>query len=240
MAKVAVSQAEHPKTGTGAQDLPLSAAVAADQSGQSWLLLPIALLLALCIGPELLLQLTDHGMVGPQDLRATVFRYGAIQSDLVSGDKALFAGQSFAMFVTYMFLHIGMQHLLVNMIGLVWLWRLILDHRTAGDAALLYLMSGIGAALVFTLVGPQHTAIVGASGALFGLLGIYGVDSQLFWSDAGSTGLLQKVLRLVVIAAFLMLSDLVSHQAIGTSVAWQAHTGGFLTGAFAAMIWPRR
>ena len=164
----------------------------------------------------------------------------AFQSDVVSGVKVLFGGQSFAMFVSYMFLHTGLQHLLVNIIGLVWLWWLILDRRAVRDAALLYLMSGIGAALVFALVGPQHTTMVGASGALFGLLGVYGVDSQLFWSQAGRTGLLHKVGRLAGIAAVLLLSDLVSREALGTSAAWQAHTGGFLTGAFSALIWPRR
>ncbi|WP_237066451.1 rhomboid family intramembrane serine protease [Loktanella sp. M215] len=179
-------------------------------------------------------------MLGPHDLRSTAFRYGAFQSDLISGGKVLFEGQSFTIFVTYMFLHTGLQHLVVNMIGLVWLWRLILEQRSAGDAALLYLMSGVGAALVFALFGPQHTAMVGASGGLFGLLGVYGVDSRLFWSDVNRTGLLQKVGRLVLIAVILVLSDLVSRVAIGTSVAWQAHTGGFLTGAFAALIWPRR
>ncbi|MBU2360303.1 MAG: rhomboid family intramembrane serine protease [Alphaproteobacteria bacterium] len=211
----------------------------APSPARSWLPFSIAVLLGLCVGPEMLLQLTDHGLLGPQTLRAVVFRYGAFQSDLVSGGKVLFAGQSFTMFGTYMFLHTGLQHLAVNMIGLVWLWRLILDRRTPTDAALLYLMSGVGAALVFALCGPQHTAMVGASGALFGLLGVYGVDSRLFWSDAGRTGLIQKVVRLVAIAAILVLSDLVSRVAIGTSVAWQAHTGGFLTGAFAALIWPR-
>lgn len=205
-----------------------------------WLPFSIALLLILCVGPELFFQVTDRSVLGPYGLRDTVFRYGAFQSDLVSGGKVLFPGQSFVMFVTYMFLHTGLQHLVVNMIGLIWLWRLILDQRTAGDAALLYLMSGVGAALVFALFGPQHTAMVGASGALFGLLGVYGVDSRLFWSGAGRTGLARKVGRLMVIAAVLVLSDLVSRVAIGTSVAWQAHTGGFLSGAFAALIWPRR
>lgn len=200
----------------------------------------IWLLLALCTLPELLFQLTDRGLLGSQDLRQIVFRLGAFQSDLVSGSRILFWGQSFSIFVTYMFLHTGLPHLIVNMVGLVWLWRLILDTRSAGDAVILYLMSGVGAGLVFALFGPQHTAMVGASGALFGLLGMYGVDSRLFWSDVGRTGLPQKMLRLVGIAAVLMLSDLISRVAIGTSVAWQAHTGGFLTGAVAAMIWPRR
>lgn len=205
-----------------------------------WLPFSVVLLLVLCIGTELMLQLTDHGVLGPKGLRTMAFRYGAFQSDLVSGGKMLFHGQSFAMFVTYMFLHTGPQHLLVNMIGLIWLWRLILDHRAAGHAALLYLMSGIGAALVFALFGPPHTMMVGASGALFGLLGAYSVESRLFWSDASRTGLLQKIGRLVGIAAVLVLSDLVSQVAIGTSVAWQAHSGGFLTGAFTTLILPRR
>ncbi|SHF86563.1 Rhomboid family protein [Loktanella atrilutea] len=201
---------------------------------------PVWVLLTLCILPELVFQLNDHGMVGPARLREMAFSLGSFQSDLVNSRLSRFPGQSFTMFMTYMFLHTGLSHLVVNMIGLLWLWRLVTGTRSAGDAALFFVMAGVGAAMIFDILGSPHTAMVGASGALFGLLGVYGVDSRLFWSDTRHTRLAQRLLRLVVIAVILIASDLVSRVATGTSVAWQAHTGGFLTGAFAAMIWPYR
>ena len=201
---------------------------------------PVWVLLVLCILPELVFQLNDLGLLWPAGLREVAFSAGSFQSDLVSGGRSLFAGQPFTMFLTYMFLHTGLSHLVVNMAGLIWLWRLVAESRPAGDAALFFVMSSIGAAMAFDILGGPHTAMVGASGALFGLLGVYGVDSRLFWTDPRHTGLAQRLSRLVVIAGILIASDLVSRVATGTNVAWQAHTGGFLTGAFAAMIWPHR
>lgn len=200
----------------------------------------IQILLALCIIPEIILQLTDRGMLGAQNLRMIALRIGAFQSDLVTTQHAVFPGQSFTMYISYMFLHIGLPHLMVNMTGLIIIWRLILDRRAPIDTALLYLMSGIGAALVFTAIGPEHTAMVGASGALFGLLGVYGVDSHLFWPKGNRTDLLHKTLRIIAIAAALVISDTISQVAFQTHVAWQAHIGGFLTGAALAMIWTRK
>lgn len=198
------------------------------------------LILALCILPEIVFQLNDRGLLGTKDLRQTAFELGAFQADVVSSGLSRFPGQSFTMFVTYIFLHTGPLHLTVNMVSLLWLWRLVLVTRSCVDAMLFYVMAGVGAAIVFDLLGGTYTSMVGASGALFGLLGVYGVDSRLFWSDTRHTRLTQRLLRLIIIAVILILSDLVSRVATGTSVAWQAHTGGFLTGAFAAMIWPHR
>ena len=86
---------------------------------------PVWVLLALCILPELVFQLNDLGLLGPAGLREVAFSVGSFQSDLVSGGRSLFPGQPFTMFLTYMFLHTGLSHLAVNMIGLIWLWRLV-------------------------------------------------------------------------------------------------------------------
>ncbi len=195
----------------------------------------ISVLLALLILPELTFQLSDHSLLGLPDLRQTAFHFGAFQSGPVTGSPALFPGQAFARFVTYMVLHTGLFHLVVNVVGLIWLWQMLCTHRTTGEALILCLISGIGAATAFAFFGPPQT-MVGASGALFGLMGAYGVDSRLFWTDGTQTKMAQKMLRLIAVAAVLVLSDLVSRVAIGTSVAWQAHVGGFLTGALSAMI----
>lgn len=198
------------------------------------------LLLALAV-PEVVFQMSDRGVLFGPGLRAAAYALGAFRSDLTAQDLAIFPGQAFSMYFTYMFLHIGLLHLAVNAIGLVWLWRLILNRRTAPDAVMLFAMSGVGAALVFSVLSTTQIVMVGASGALFGLLGVYFVDSRLFWPGPhGSTGLPGKLVRLIVIAAALTLSDIVSQVTVGTPVAWQAHTGGFLTGAIVALIWPRR
>lgn len=86
--------------------------------------------------------------------------------------------------LTYMFLHGGVGHLLFNMLGL-WMFGTDLE-RTWGTRFFLryYFVTGIGAALVTIAwsLSPlpyaaalYQTVIVGASGAIYGLLLAYGM-----------------------------------------------------------------
>ena len=70
---------------------------------------------------------------------------------------------------TYMFLHAGLMHLLFNMIGL-YFFGPRLEQRLGGrQFLLLYVLSGITGALLSIPLTPR-VAIVGASGAVFGVL----------------------------------------------------------------------
>jgi membrane associated rhomboid family serine protease len=71
--------------------------------------------------------------------------------------------------VTYMFLHGGVGHLFFNMLGLFFFGPR-LESRLGGKAFLwLYFLSGIGGAL-FQTVFASAAPMVGASGAIYGLL----------------------------------------------------------------------
>jgi len=104
---------------------------------------------------------------------------GAWGLDPVSGLLALYAvkvfpgGQAWRL-GTYLFAHGGLSHVLMNMLALwwfggplemIWGWRKFLTY---------YLVCGIGAGLVcvpyYLLIGEGGVPIVGASGAIFGLL----------------------------------------------------------------------
>ena len=78
--------------------------------------------------------------------------------------------------VTYMFLHGSLTHLLFNMIGLFFFGPR-LESRLGSRAFLwLYFLSGLGGA-VFSLVFAREAAVVGASGAVYGVL----LGFALFW-----------------------------------------------------------
>lgn len=90
-------------------------------------------------------------------------------------------------FVSYMFLHSrNVFHIVFNMLLLWWLGA-ELEQRWGSKFFLLYYMvSGVGAGLIYTLVvlghslvvGPSAvwtTPVVGASGAIFGLMLAYGI-----------------------------------------------------------------
>lgn len=205
---------------------------------QSLLPWPVALLLMLCILPEMLFQLADHGQQNETRLRSLAYLLGAFQPGFLSNYGPLFPGQPLSMFITYGALHTGLGHLTINMVGLIMLGRLTLAHRKSETFLTFYLLSTIGAAEAFAIIGPDAGTMVGASGAIFGLLGVYLIDSGLLQGAAPSPGLPRQIARVLLATLVLILSDLGSSILLGSVVAWQAHAGGFLTGAVIAVISP--
>ena len=88
---------------------------------------------------------------------------------------------------TSMFLHGGLFHVAGNMLYL-WIFGNNVED-TLGHArfVLFYLASGVGAALGQTGFGPESTVpMIGASGAVSGVLGAYGHSRRTtYWSSAG-------------------------------------------------------
>jgi len=211
-------------------------------SGYRGLPLVVVVLLALNILPELILQLSDHGFLGaPGFLRGMTYLYGSFHPGFVTQQGELYPGHTMGMFFTYAFLHTGLFHLTINMVGLIWLSDMVLERRSTETFVLLYALSAIGAAEVFVLLTPAGGAMIGASGALFGLLGAYLVDSGLLMPRQGLNAPLKaRILRVVLLTIAVIVSDIGSRILLGTPVAWQAHAGGFLTGAFMAMAAPAR
>ena len=87
-------------------------------------------------------------------------------------------------FVTYMFVHAGLLHLLGNMI-MLFVFGSAVEHRLGGRAFILYyLYCGIGAAVLSLLLSgimaSASAPIVGASGAVLGV----GVAFAMLWPDA--------------------------------------------------------
>jgi membrane associated rhomboid family serine protease len=105
-------------------------------------------------------------MHGGTTNEGTLLRYGAIEP------LHFWAGEYWRV-LTYMFMHIGWMHILMNMYVLVG-WGAALE-RALGKKRflLLYMLSGVGAGCTSViggiLFGPHLSA--GASGALFGIIG---------------------------------------------------------------------
>src|SRR5262249_54558317 len=72
--------------------------------------------------------------------------------------------------LTAAFLHYGPFHLLLNMVALWWFGSLLEERIGSGKYLLLYLISGIAGSAGALVVDPA-TPTVGASGAIFGVLG---------------------------------------------------------------------
>lgn len=134
---------------------------------------------------------------------------------------------------TYMFLHAGMWHLIFNMIGL-YFFGPRLEARLGGRYFLgLYLVSGLVGALA-SIITP-FVAIVGASGAVFGVLLGYARywprDRIYIW------GILPVEARVMVVA--LTALSIYGGFSGGGRTAHFAHLGGFL-GGYLYLKWMER
>lgn len=134
--------------------------------------------------------------------------------------------------VTYMFLHGGMLHLLFNMIALFFFGPR-LETRLGGKRFLwLYFLSGISGAFL-SLLFARNAAVIGASGAVFGVL----LGFALYWprDHIYIWGVLPLEARWFV----LILTGLSLYSGLSGAeggIAHFAHLGGFL-GGFAYLKW---
>lgn len=91
----------------------------------------------------------------------------------MDAERVLLDGEYYRFF-TSIFMHGGMNHLVSNMIFLVALGEML--ERVVGHLrfAVLYILSGIGGSIFSianVLLSGRHYTAVGASGAIFGLIG---------------------------------------------------------------------
>ncbi|TQL46531.1 membrane associated rhomboid family serine protease [Homoserinimonas aerilata] len=128
--------------------------------------------------------------------------------------------------ITTMFVHSEQSflHILFNMYSL-WIFGRILEHMIGrGRFLALYFLSGIGGSIAVLLLAPA-TPVIGASGAIFGLLGAFFVIQR---------GLGGNSIQLVVVIGINLVIGFVV-----PGIAWQAHIGGLIVGALVAFIFMR-
>ena len=142
---------------------------------------------------------------------------------------------------TSMFLHGGILHLGGNMLYL-WIFGKNVEDATGHSRFILfYLFSGVAAALVQCSVDPGSAVpMIGASGAISGILGAY----LLLYPRARVKTLIFIFLfittvdipAMVLLSLWFFVQIIFSH---GQGVAWFAHIGGFLFGLITIKIFTR-
>ncbi|MFQ5828224.1 MAG: rhomboid family intramembrane serine protease [Candidatus Methylomirabilia bacterium] len=199
---------------------------------------------------QLSLQATDD----PHALRAAqvfVLEFGVIPCRLTGSCAAPadFPHPVLTIF-TSMFLHGGLFHVFGNMLYLWIFGNNVEDTLGRGRFVAFYLLSGVAAALAQTAVGPSsHTPMVGASGAVSGVLAAYLVlyprARILTLIMFGFFIRLVRVPALVVLGFWIIVQTLNGVITFGSGdeggVAWFAHIGGFVAGlGLLAVLRPRR
>jgi membrane associated rhomboid family serine protease len=178
--------------------------------------------------------------------------------DRYSFDWAQFSSQiahgqltigTFTPLLTHMFVHGGWLHVIGNM---VYLWVFgdnVEDRLGSGTYLVFYILCGIAAAIGQGIVQPEP--MVGASGAIAGVLGAYVV---MFPTARVSTlvflGIFITILQLpalIVIGFFIVLQvidalaelRLTAHQA-AANIAYFAHLFGFAAGILLLLLFRQR
>jgi len=141
--------------------------------------------------------------------------------------------------ITSMFMHGGWFHLIGNMVFLWVFGNNIEDAMGHGKFVIFYVLCGAAAAAAQTLISPQSVVpMVGASGAISGVLGAY---LLLYPRVRVHTLILLPIyITTVALPAWVMLGYWILLQAVGGlaslnelekgGVAFFAHVGGFVAG----------
>jgi rhomboid family protein len=186
-------------------------------------------------------SLHGAGAGGANAAEALVFEFGLIPCRLTGACTGAPDAPSVAATVfTAMFLHGGLFHILGNMLYLWIFGATVEDTLGHGRFVAFYLVAGVAAALAQTIVNTRsHVPMIGASGAVSGVLGAY----FLLFPHARVLCLIMLgfFVRLIYIPAVILLGFWIVVQLIsgylalvfgrdGGGVAWFAHAGGFLAG----------
>ncbi|GER34969.1 rhomboid family protein [Striga asiatica] len=129
--------------------------------------------------------------------------------------------------ISCIWLHAGIIHLLANMLSLVFIGIRLEQHFGFVRIGIIYLLSGFGGSVLSSLF-IRNRISVGASGALFGLLGA--MLSELITNWSIYTNKVAALLTLLVIVAINLVVGILPH------VDNFAHIGGFLTGFLLGFI----
>jgi membrane associated rhomboid family serine protease len=145
--------------------------------------------------------------------------------------------------ITSMFLHGDLVHLVGNMIFLLVFGRQVENQLERINFLAFYLATGIGAALAHVLMQPNSsTPLIGASGAISGVLGAFFISNPraritLLLDPALVYFMCRLIIRLpawIFLPAWFLLQISMGLKQHGSNVAFWAHVGGFAAGAVVA------
>jgi membrane associated rhomboid family serine protease len=163
-------------------------------------------------------------------IRFVAERFGGAPFDQTFGLVPLLVTRQFALwqFVTYLFVHEGVFHILFNML-MLWMFGGDLE-RLWGYKKFLqyYFLTGVGAGFCSYVVAPlAPTITIGASGAIFGVLLAYGVlfaDRLIYLYFLFP---IKAKYFVMIMGAIEFYSALVSS---GSGISNTAHLGGMIFG----------
>ena len=172
------------------------------------------------------------------------YSYGLIPSVLMGHDKLpmdLYAVPALFTIFSSMFMHGGFMHIAGNMLYM-WIFADNIEEDLGPSRFIIfYLLSGVGAAMTQVLMDTHsQVPMVGASGAIGGVLGAYLINHPkakvLVLIPFGFFSQLIKIKSLYVLGFWFILQFISS----GGGIAYAAHIGGFVTGMILILFFNKK
>ena len=172
------------------------------------------------------------------------YSYGLIPSVLMGHNQLpmdLYVIPAYLTIFSSMFMHGGFMHLIGNMLYM-WIFAdNIEDNLGHLKFLIFYLLAGVGAAMTQVFIDTQsQIPMVGASGAIGGVLGAYLINHPnarvLVLIPFGFFSQLLKIKALYVLGFWFILQFISS----GGGVAYAAHIGGFVSGMILILFFNKR
>ena len=172
------------------------------------------------------------------------YSYGLIPSVLMGHNQLpmdLYVVPAFVTIFSSMFMHGGFMHLIGNMLYM-WIFAdNIEDNLGPKKFLIFYILSGIGAAMTQVFMDTNsQIPMVGASGAIGGVLGAYLINHPnakvLVLIPFGFFSQLIKIRALYVLGFWFILQFISS----GGGVAYAAHIGGFVSGIILILFFNKK
>ena len=194
------------------------------------------LIFGLCLLPEVYLSGADFRLWGSPLTRDLAFDHFAFWAGTSSDSFPYYRAQPYLMFLTYGFLHGGLVHFGVNMLTLFSLGKPIARALGSWRFLVLYVVVLVAGGLGFAALPVIDVPMVGASGALFGLVGVL-----LAWEVQRRRARGLSLRPVANNVAILVGLNAVLWWVMNGQLAWQTHLGGFLAGwAIAEWLLPLR
>ncbi len=166
----------------------------------------------------------DDTLGGLSDRLALLPKSTSYEQNGIIVDVEGVSGGAYWQLMTSAFAHITVTHIAFNMVALYFLGPQL--EAVLGRARFLglYLVSALTGSLAVMFLSEPHSQTLGASGAIFGLLGALLVVGLKVKADVN-----QILVWVGINVAFTVLAS--------SYISWQGHLGGFVGGALIAALY---
>ncbi|WP_146345951.1 rhomboid family intramembrane serine protease [Phaeobacter marinintestinus] len=190
----------------------------------------VAALFLVIMGIEVTFFLGTRGLIGGPE--AVGWRLDAINRYAFSSEIFAWMRQNnvwptehLIRFVSYSFVHVSFTQALFAGVFVLAMGKMVAEAFGSIAMLLVFVVSGIGGALVYGLVLPDATWLIGGFPAVYGLIGAF---TFLLWRSLATVGANQT--RAFSLIAMLMGIQLLFGLLFGGNNDWVADLAGFATG----------